>query len=123
MAKKTSRKSISVKGITYRRLKEFCAELGVAIARYCNDLLNERLDELGFRRFDEAPLVLWECSKGGMDYLVAARTDSEAASYVSNVLGGKTEGIEVGRVERDYDQKSLIPGILVPDEQRAALAG
>lgn len=120
---RTEKKSISVKGTTYRRLKTLCEKMGVPIARYCDDLVNKKLDEKGFRNFDERPLTLWECRRGSSHFFVAARNEAEAAGYVSNVSGGHVEDIEVTSSQEKHDTKNLIPGILVPDEVRSALAG
>jgi hypothetical protein len=35
----------------------------------------------------------------------------------------RKDDIAVEQTTRPYDQKTLIPGILVPDEERSALAG
>jgi len=45
MAKKQTRRSISVKGITYKRLKNYCEAQGVSISGYLEEILADKLDE------------------------------------------------------------------------------
>lgn len=119
---RSERKGISVKGITARRLKLLCERMGKSVAGYCDELVNKKLDALGFRSFDK-PLTLWEARKGQTHHLVAARDETEALGYATNVMGGKPNDIEVTLSEEKHDPKNLIPGVLVPDERRTALAG
>jgi len=44
MAKRQTRRSISVKGITYQRLKNFCEEQGLSVSGYLEDIIANRLD-------------------------------------------------------------------------------
>jgi hypothetical protein len=44
MAKRQTRRSISVKGITYQRLKNFCDAQSLSISGYLEDLIAEKLD-------------------------------------------------------------------------------
>ena len=45
MAKRQTRRSISVKGITYQRLKNFCEDQGLSVSGYLEQIIAERLDE------------------------------------------------------------------------------
>lgn len=45
MAKRQTRRSISVKGITYQRLKNYCELQGVSVSGYLEDIIARRLDE------------------------------------------------------------------------------
>lgn len=45
MAKRQTRRSISVKGITYQRLKNFCEAQGLSVSGYLEDIIANRLDE------------------------------------------------------------------------------
>ncbi|MEM9453081.1 MAG: hypothetical protein AAGF11_02800 [Myxococcota bacterium] len=45
MAKRQTRRSISVKGITYQRLKNFCESQGMSVSGYLEDIIASRLDE------------------------------------------------------------------------------
>ena len=47
MARKQTRRSISVKGLTYQRLKNHCDANGTAISAFVEELVMDRLDELG----------------------------------------------------------------------------
>ena len=44
MAKRQTRRSISVKGITYQRLKNFCETQGHSVSGYLEDIIAEHLD-------------------------------------------------------------------------------
>lgn len=44
MAKRQTRRSISVKGITYQRLKNFCEESGVSVSGYLEQIIADQLD-------------------------------------------------------------------------------
>jgi hypothetical protein len=46
MAKTPKRRSISLKGLTYQRLKNFCDREGKSISGYCEEILAERLDDV-----------------------------------------------------------------------------
>ena len=45
MAKRQTRRSISVKGLTYQRLKNFCEEQGMSVSGYLEEIIAARLDE------------------------------------------------------------------------------
>lgn len=45
--KQQNRKSISVKGLTYQRVKKHCEELGVSISSFVEGLISNSLDEIG----------------------------------------------------------------------------
>lgn len=45
MAKRQTRRSISVKGITYQRLKNFCEDQGLSVSGYLEEIIAQRLDE------------------------------------------------------------------------------
>jgi hypothetical protein len=47
MAKRLTRRSISVKGITYQRLKDFCDNNGLSVSGYLEEIIAERLDAAG----------------------------------------------------------------------------
>jgi hypothetical protein len=44
MAKRQTRRSISVKGITYQRLKNFCEGQGLSVSGYLEDIIANNLD-------------------------------------------------------------------------------
>lgn len=44
MAKRQTRRSISVKGITYQRLKNYCEGQGLSVSGYLEDIISQRLD-------------------------------------------------------------------------------
>ena len=46
MTSKT-RRSISLKGITYQRLQDYCEAQGESVSGLVEEIANERLDELG----------------------------------------------------------------------------
>jgi len=45
MAKRQTRRSISVKGLTYQRLKNFCEERNLSVSGYLEGIIAQRLDE------------------------------------------------------------------------------
>lgn len=45
MAKRQTRRSISVKGLTYQRLKNFCRDQGLSVSGYLEGIIAARLDE------------------------------------------------------------------------------
>lgn len=47
MAKRQTRRSISVKGITYQRLKDHCDSIGASVSGYLEDIIAEKLDAAG----------------------------------------------------------------------------
>ena len=47
MAKRQTRRSISVKGITYQRLKDYCQAQGRSVSGYLEDIIAENLDAAG----------------------------------------------------------------------------
>jgi len=47
MAKRQTRRSISVKGITYQRLKDHCDTAGVSVSGYLEEIIAEKLDAAG----------------------------------------------------------------------------
>lgn len=47
MAKRQTRRSISVKGITYQRLKDYCDATGKSVSGYLEDIIAEKLDAAG----------------------------------------------------------------------------
>ncbi|MBX7078609.1 MAG: hypothetical protein K1X88_05410 [Nannocystaceae bacterium] len=44
MAKRQTRRSISVKGITYQRLKNFCEAQQLSVSGYLEDIIAAKLD-------------------------------------------------------------------------------
>jgi hypothetical protein len=44
MAKRQTRRSISVKGLTYQRLKNFCETQNLSVSGYLEDIIGQRLD-------------------------------------------------------------------------------
>ena len=44
MAKRQTRRSISVKGITYQRLKDYCDREGRSVSGFLEEVLAEKLD-------------------------------------------------------------------------------
>lgn len=44
MAKRQTRRSISVKGITYQRLKNYCEDQNLSVSGYLESIIAERLD-------------------------------------------------------------------------------
>ena len=47
MAKQQTRRSVSVKGITYQRLKDYCDATGKSVSGYLEDIVAEKLDAEG----------------------------------------------------------------------------
>jgi hypothetical protein len=47
MAKRQTRRSISVKGITYQRLKDYCDAQGKSVSGYLEEIIAEKLDAAG----------------------------------------------------------------------------
>ncbi|MBZ5715505.1 MULTISPECIES: hypothetical protein [Nannocystis] len=47
MAKRQTRRSISVKGITYQRLKDYCESTGLSVSGYLEEIIAEKLDAAG----------------------------------------------------------------------------
>lgn len=47
MAKRQTRRAISVKGLTYQRLKKHCEEKGISVSGFVEKIIAERLDSLG----------------------------------------------------------------------------
>lgn len=47
MGKRQTRRSISVKGITYRRLKEYCDANGKSVSGYLEEIIGEKMDAAG----------------------------------------------------------------------------
>ena len=46
MAKRQTRRAISVKGLTYQRLKKHCDAKGISVAGFVEELVAEKLDAL-----------------------------------------------------------------------------
>jgi len=47
MAKKQTRKSISVKGITYQRVKDYCDKEKRSVSGFLEEIIAEKMDALG----------------------------------------------------------------------------
>lgn len=47
MAKKQTRRAISVRGLTYQRVKKHCEKRGMTVGGWIEDLVNKKLDKLG----------------------------------------------------------------------------
>jgi hypothetical protein len=47
MAKRQTRRSISVSGATYHRVKAYCESTGQSVSGYVEQLIGERMDEAG----------------------------------------------------------------------------
>lgn len=47
MAKRQTRRSISIKGTSYQRVKDHCADTGQSISGYLEALITEKMDEAG----------------------------------------------------------------------------
>ena len=47
MAKRQTRRSISVKGITYQRLKDYCDAEGKSVSGFLEEIIAARLDAAG----------------------------------------------------------------------------
>jgi hypothetical protein len=45
--KKQTRRAISVKGLTYQRMQKYCREKGMSVAGFVEELVAEKLAELG----------------------------------------------------------------------------
>lgn len=50
MPKKQTRRSLSVKGLTYQRLADYCKAEGVSVSGFIEELVGAKLDELGVER-------------------------------------------------------------------------
>ena len=46
MGKRQTRRTISLKGLTYQRLKDYCDAEGHSVSGYLEDMIKERLDAL-----------------------------------------------------------------------------
>lgn len=117
-------KSISVRGITYRRFRDLCQKKGVSMRSYLEQLLTERLDREGVEPNVEktAPkLELWECNLGPKTRYIAATSTAEANRFLSRKLGMDEGSFKLVKVERDFDETILVPGVLPPDEEREVL--
>lgn len=44
---KSTRHSISVKGLTYQRLKDYCDQQGRSVSGYLEEIIAEKLDAIG----------------------------------------------------------------------------
>jgi len=47
MAKRQTRRSISVKGITYQRLKDYCDNQQLSVSGFLEDVIAQKLDAAG----------------------------------------------------------------------------
>jgi hypothetical protein len=47
MAKRQTRRAISVKGLTYQRIKKHCDAEGISVSGFVEDLVTAKLDALG----------------------------------------------------------------------------
>jgi len=47
MAKRQTRRAISVKGLTYQRLKAYCDAQGRSVSGFLEDIVHEKMDDLG----------------------------------------------------------------------------
>lgn len=47
MATRKTRRSISVKGITYQRLRDYCDATGASVSGYLEEIIAEKLDAAG----------------------------------------------------------------------------
>ncbi len=47
MAKRQTRRSISVKGITYQRLKDYCDTEGKSVSGFLEEIIAQKLDAAG----------------------------------------------------------------------------
>lgn len=47
MARRQTRRAISVKGLTYQRLKKFCDANGVSVSGWLEQIIHNKLDALG----------------------------------------------------------------------------
>ena len=47
MGKKQTRRAISVKGLTYQRLKDYCDGTGQSVSGYLEEIIAEKLDAAG----------------------------------------------------------------------------
>ncbi len=114
---KKSRKSISVAGLTYRRLQFYCREHGKKISAHVEELIEDKFDALGIPNKEKYNLVLWDCTFGKQDKLVAAHDEKEAMFYAGRVMGCRPE-LVTAKVSPKQPDKSLVPGVLPPDEVR-----
>ena len=51
MGKPQTRRSVSVQGITYQRMKNYAVQTGRSVSGITEEIVNARLDELGVRTF------------------------------------------------------------------------
>jgi hypothetical protein len=47
MAKRQTRRALSVKGLTYQRVKKHCDAKGISVSGFVEEIVNARLDALG----------------------------------------------------------------------------
>lgn len=48
MAKRQTRRAISVKGLTYQRVKKYCDDTDQSISGFVEKIVKEKLDKLGW---------------------------------------------------------------------------
>jgi hypothetical protein len=47
VAKQQTRRAISIRGLTYQRIKDHCDAIGKPISGWIEEIVSEKLDELG----------------------------------------------------------------------------
>lgn len=50
MAKKQTRRSLSIEGTLFHRLKEHCAQQNISVSGFMEELIHKKLDELETRQ-------------------------------------------------------------------------
>jgi len=55
MGKRQTRKSISVKGLTYQRMKDYCKAQGKSVSGALEEIIHEKLDAVGVPRIEPPP--------------------------------------------------------------------
>ncbi len=72
MAKRQTRRSISVKGITYQRLTDYCEVRGVSVSGYLEEIIAEKLDAAGVpvpTRVEPRPMPMAQVSVPAEDII------------------------------------------------------
>ena len=47
MGKTTTRRSVSIRGITYQRLKNYCASKGISISGFLEEIIADKMEKAG----------------------------------------------------------------------------
>lgn len=74
-----TRRSVSVKGITYQRMKNYAVQTGRSVSNITEEFVNERMDALGVRTFTEEEAEAMRPKNGGVPLAHPDKRANEAA--------------------------------------------